>query len=105
MKILKDLIEHGKSTLDEVENYVQEAYVLMPKHKSMADAYVKIAETHISIFNTLHEKMIMLINEEKAKGETIPSVMEELWKYEHNVLMKEFAEAKYLIEEYKKMGY
>jgi hypothetical protein len=31
--------------------------------------------------------------------------MQEIWDYEHEKLVKEFAEAKFLIEEYKKMGY
>lgn len=40
-----------------------------------------------------------------SKGVAVPHEMQVIWDYEHEKLIKEFAEAKYLIEEYKKMGY
>lgn len=72
---------------------------------SLADAYIKIAEMHVTIYNLLHEKMVMLIEEQKNKGVQVPASMQAIWDYEHEKLIKEFAESKYLIEEYKKMGY
>jgi hypothetical protein len=53
----------------------------------------------------LHEKMVMLIEEEKKKGVVVPASMQAVYDYEHENLIKEFGEMKYLIEEYKKMGY
>lgn len=105
MKILKDLIDKANDTMEEIEWYAEKAHHLRTEHKSLADTYIKIAEMHISIYNMLHDKMVMLINEEKEKGVQVPSVMMAIWDYEHEKLIKEFAEAKYLVEEYKKMGY
>jgi hypothetical protein len=105
MKILKDLIEKANDTLDEIEWYAEKAHHLHTERKCLADTYIKIAEMHITIYNMLHEKMVMLIDEQKKSGVQVPIAMQSIWDYEHEKLIKEFAEAKYLIEEYKKMGY
>jgi hypothetical protein len=105
MKILKDLIAKANSTLEEVEWYAEKAHHLKVEHKAVADTYIKIAEIHIGIYSMLHERIVACIEEEKKKGVEIPSTMIAIWEYEHERLIKEFAEAKYLVEEYKKMGY
>lgn len=105
MKVLKDLIDKANDTMEEVEFYAEKAHHLRTEHKPLADTYIKIAEMHITIYNMLHDKMVMIIDEEKKKGVQVPSVMQTIWDYEHEKLIKEFAEAKYLIEEYKKLGY
>ena len=105
MKILKDLIEKADDTLDEVEWYAEKAHHLRTEHKPLADTYIKLAEMHISIYNMLHERMVDLITEEKKIGVAVPHEMQAIWDYEHEKLIKEFTEAKYLVEEYKKMGY
>lgn len=105
MKILKDLIEKADDTLDEIEWYAEKAMHLRSEHKALADCYIKIAEMHINIYSMLHERMVALIDEEKRKGTEIPVAMVAIWEYEHEKLIKEFAEAKFLIEEYKKMSY
>ena len=105
MKILKDLIEKMEDTLEEVEWYGEKAHHLRTDHKPLADSYIKVAEMHITIYNMLHSQVVSLIEEEKRKGTKVPSEMQAIWDYQHSRLIKEFAEAKYLIEEYKKLGY
>ena len=105
MKILKELIKKANETMEEVEWYAEQAHHLRIEHKSLADAYIDIADTHIKIYGILHSKMVMLIDEEKKKGVQVPSTMQAVWDYEHEKMVKEFAEAKFLVEEYKKMGY
>lgn len=102
MKMLKNLIEKADDTLEEIEWYAEKAHHLKEEHRALADAYIKIAEMHITIYNILHERMVALINEEKGKGAQPPQAMMAIWEYEHEKLVKEFAEAKYFIEEYKK---
>lgn len=105
MKLLKDLISKSYDTLDEIEWYASQAHNIRVEHKSLADTYIKIAEMHIAVYNMLHEKMVMLIEEKKASGVAVPHEMQVIWDYEHSKLIKEFAEAKILIEEYKKLSY
>jgi hypothetical protein len=102
MKILKDLIEKAKDTMDEVEWYAEKAHHLRTEHKQLADTYIKIAEMHIDIYGMLHSRMVALITEQKEKGAHVPPEMQAIWDYEHERLIKEFAEAKFLVEEYKK---
>ena len=105
MKLLKDLIEKANDTMEEIEWYAEKAHHLRVDHKSLADLYIKLAEMHINIYSMIHEKMVMLIEEEKKKGVAVPHEMQVIWDYEHEKLIKEFAEAKFMVEEYKKMGY
>ena len=105
MKLLKDLINKADDTLEEIEWYGEKAHQLRIDHKSLADTYIKVAEIHINIYSMLHTQMVALIEEEKKKGIKVPSEMQAIWDYEHEKLIKEFAEAKYIIEEYKKLGY
>lgn len=105
MKILGDLIQKSKDTMEEIEWYAEKAHHLRHEHKSVADCYIKIAEMHIDIYGMLHSKMVSLIEEEKKKGVEVPKEMQVIWDYEHKNLVKEFSEAKFLVEEYKKMSY
>lgn len=105
MKILKDLIEKANDTMEEVEWYAEKAHHLRVEHKPLADTYIKLAEMHVNIYTMLHERMVSLIEEERKKGVTVPHEMQVIWDYEHETLVKDFAKSKYLIEEYKKMGY
>jgi hypothetical protein len=105
MKILKDLIEKANETMEEIEWYAEKAHHLRAEHKPLADAYIELAEIHVDIYSKLHKRMVALIEEQKSKGVTVPAAMQAIWDYEHEKLVREFAEAKVLIDEYKKMGY
>ena len=105
MRILEDLIEKSYDTMEEIEWYGEKAHHLRAEHKALADTYAKVGEMHITIYNMLHEKMVMLIEEEKKKGVQVPKSMQDVWDWEHKKMIKRFNEAKYLIDEYKKMGY
>ena len=102
MKILKDLIEKANDTMDEIEWYAEKAHHLRATHKDLADTYIKIAEMHEDIYKALHTRAVSLIEEEKKKGVPVPVAMTAIWEYEHERLIKDFSEAKILIEEYHK---
>ena len=102
MKMLVNLIEKANDTMEEIEWYAEKAHHLRVDHKPLADTYIKVAEMHIDIYKMLHEKMVELIEEEKKKGIHPPAEMLAIWNYEHEKLVKEFSESKYLVDEYKK---
>lgn len=104
MKVLKDLIKKADDTLDEIKWYAEKAMPLKNDYRNIADTYIKIAEMHVDVYKMLHECMVALIGEERKKGLNIPNGMEAIWEYEHEKLIKEFTEAKYLIDEYKKLN-
>ena len=102
MKILVKLIEKANDTIDEIEFYAEQAHHIRSENKSLSDVFVKIADMHVTIFNMLHERMVELIEDEKRKGKMPPDEMLAIWNYEHEKLVKKFAEAKFLVEDYKK---
>lgn len=102
MKIIKDLIEKMDDTLEEVEFYAREAHHLRVDHKALADTYATVGGMHVEIYKMLHDRAVLLINEEKQKGVAVPPEMMAIWDFEHRRLMEEFNEAKYMLEEYKK---
>lgn len=61
---------------------------------------------HEDIYRMLHDKAVMFIEEYieeyKKAGHEPPKEMLLIWEYEHEKLVKEFAEARFLIEEYHK---
>lgn len=102
MKILSKMISKANDTLDEIEWYAEKALHYKQDHKSVADVYNKIAEMHITIYDMLHKEMVGLIDEHKRMGHQPPPEMLAIWDYEHEKLIKEFAEAKTMVDEYKK---
>lgn len=102
MKILTKMIEKANDTMEEVEWYAEKAMHYKTDHKSVADVYNKIADMHITIYDMLHKEMVNLIDEYKRGGHTPPPEMLAIWDYEHEKLVKQFAEAKVMVEEYKK---
>lgn len=102
MKILKHLIQKADDTLEEIEWYSEKAHHLKHDNRPLADCYIKIAEMHIEIYRMLHDRMVSIISEYRARGNEPPAVMSAIWDYEHEKLVKEFAESKSLVEEYKK---
>lgn len=102
MKILKHMIEKSEDTLDEIEWYAEKALHYKAEHKAVADVYNKIADMHITIYEMLHKQMVDLIDEHRRMGHNPPPEMLAIWEYEHEKLIKEFAEAKTMVEEYKK---
>ena len=101
MRILTDLIDKMDDTLDEIEWYTEKAHMLRTEHKALADCYIKVAEMHIDIYKMLHDRAVVLIEEQKKIAPAPPNMMA-IWEYEHSRLIKEFNEVKYSIEEYKK---
>lgn len=102
MKILTNMIDKANDTLEEIEWYAEKALHLKADHKSVADVYNKIADMHITIYDMLHKEMVNLIDEHKRMGHNPPPEMLAIWDYEHEKLIKEFAEAKTMVDEYKK---
>ena len=102
MKILKHMIEKAHDTMEEVEWYAEKALHYKADHKAVADIYNKIADMHIGIYDMLHKEMVTLIDEHKRMGHQPPPEMLAIWDYEHEKLVREFAEAKTMVDEYKK---
>ena len=102
MKILVDLIEKAHDTMEEIEWYAEKAHSIRVNHRELAETYIKISDMHVTIYGLLHERMVEIIEEEKRNGTQPQPEMLAIWNYEHDKLVRQFAEAKFLVEDYKK---
>lgn len=105
MKIIKDIVSKMNNALEEAEEYASKAHHYKSEYKSVADTFSKIADMHLEFYGTLHDRVVKLIEEQKSKGVEVAKEIEFFWEYEREKLIKEFAKAKFLLEEYKKTGY
>jgi hypothetical protein len=105
MKIIKDLIEKMNDTLEEIEWYGEKAMHIKAEYKATADTFIDVADMHVKIYGMLHDRAVKLIEEQKSKGVEVPKEMQIIWDYKHQDLVKDFAKAKFMIEEYKKSNY
>ena len=101
MRILAELIEKMNDTMDEIEWYAEKAHAIRHEHKELADVYIKIANEHIEIYKMLHAEAIELIEDERRSGKTPSEAMLLAWQCMHERRVKDFAEVKYLVSEYK----
>lgn len=105
MKIISELIDKMEDTLEEAEWYGEMAMHYRAEHKALADTYAKSGDMHITMYGMLHDRVVALIEEEKKKGTEVPKEMQIIWDYEHKKLIERFNEVKFVLEEYKKLGY
>lgn len=102
MKVIMEAIEKLYDVIDEVEYYASRAIHLKQDHKTLAEGYIKAAEAHVEIFRSMHETVVKLIDEQKSKGNMPTKEMQFLYDQEHQRIVKEFAKARMLIEEFRK---
>ena len=101
MKILENVVEKMDDTLDEIEFYAEQAFLLRNEHKALSDTFIKVASMHLDIYKMLHDRVVEIIEEEKRKG-TPPPEMLAIWNYQHGRLVKRLTEARFLVEDYNK---
>ncbi len=105
MKIIAELIDKMEDTLEEAEWYGAMAMHYRAEHKALADTYAKSGDMHITMYGMLHDRVVALIEEEKKKGVEVPKEMQFYYEQMHKRLMERFTRAKFVLEEYKKLGY
>ena len=101
MKILENVVEKMDDTLDEIEFYAEQAFLLRNEHKTLADTFIKVASMHLDIYKMLHDRVVEIIDEEKRKS-VPPSEMLAIWKYQHGRLVKRWNECKFLVDDFSK---
>jgi predicted SpoU family rRNA methylase len=105
MKIISELIDKMEDTLEEAEWYGAMAMHYRSEYKAVADTFAKSGDMHITMYGTLHDRVVALIEEEKKKGVEIPKEMQFYYDQMHKKMIARYNKAKFVLEEYKKMGY
>lgn len=69
-----------KDTMDEAEDYVSEARLIKEEHPNLFTTYIKLAEEHLQHYMSLHNAVVLIINDyKKTKGEP-PETMKIIWR-------------------------
>ena len=103
MKVIKTIVENIEEETDGAENYAKLATQYKETDKMLADVYAKLAAVELDHVNLLHDQVVRIIKEWKAKTEEEPPAsMQAIWEYEHERSIDKVAKIKALLEMYKR---
>ena len=101
MLIIKRLAKQIKEELEDAEKYAEEAHELRMEYPAIAASYAKLAEQELEHANILHDNVVRLI--EKASAEkTVPPVMMELWRWQHEEMIEEEKGVRLLLDMFRR---
>lgn len=84
-------------TLEEAHEYYRDYIIYKDEYPTLAATALDMAKTHLELYSKWHNVVVSMINEyKKTKGEP-PTTMKEMWNYNHEKLMDEYAKLKYNI--------
>ena len=101
MKIIKKISE---MIIDEAEgagHYAKKALMLKEEHPALAKMFYQLANEELEHVNTLHGAVVGLIEEYREKNGEPPEGMKAVYDYLHEQQIKEVAEVKAMLSEYK----
>lgn len=103
MKVIKTIVENIEEETDGAENYAKLATQYKETDKLLADTYAKLAGVELDHVNLLHDQVVRIIKDWKAKtGEEPSASMQAIWEYEHERSIDKVAKIKALLEMYKR---
>jgi hypothetical protein len=101
MKIMKNIINHMESTMEEAEEYVSEAALFKDEYPSISRTYLRLAEEHLGHYENLHTSIVSAINEYKKIKGAPPETMKAVYDYVHERLTEEFEDLRRSIDRLK----
>lgn len=99
MRIIKKMTQQMKEEIAGAKEYAKLAIHYKTEQPTLAKAYYDMSNDELKHADTLHTEVVKLIEKQRAI-ETPPSVMLELWDYEHKEYIEEYAIAKNMIALY-----
>lgn len=94
MKLIEKLSDQIEEELCDAEKYIDCAIKLKFERPAMANTYAKISGEEIGHANLLHELVVTLINEYRAKNGDPPEKMQGIYEYLHRKHMEKANEIK-----------
>ena len=95
IQIIKD---HMSDTLHEINEYYRDYVIYKDIEPTYAKVALDLANTHLAIYDKLHNSVVDMINKYKATGKEIPPSMMEKWNYMHQRLVEEYEEIKFKVK-------
>lgn len=101
MKIIKKLSEYIEEELEGAEDYAKCALKYKDEDMMMAKMFFDMSVDELRHVNMIHEHVVRLINEYRAKGEVIPEAMQSVYDYLHEKHIEEANKIKMYQAQYK----
>lgn len=102
MKLVKKIVKQINEELEGAEKYIECASKYKEEYPTIANMYYEMSLTEMTHVDKLHNAVVSLINEMKAKGVEIDPTMMAIYNYEHEKAVEEATEIKVMQEMYKK---
>ena len=101
MKEIKEIVGLIHSELDSAEEAAKFATKYKGMDRPLADMYYAVSNTHLDNIKKLHDQVMRLIQDQKAKNVEIPDSMYAVWDWEHEKMVDVEAKIKALLTLYR----
>ena len=102
MRKLRTYIEFLKEEIEGAEDYLRFASMAKTDDAAGATMAVKLAEVELQHAKDWHDLIVAEIDKQKRmlaeKGESVPPMMLDSWKYEHAEYVEEVSKLKHMLE-------
>jgi len=102
MKLVKKIVKQIDDELEGAEEYIEMASKYKSEYPTIANMYYEMSMNEMSHVDKLHNSVLSLINDMKAKGVEIDPKMMAIYDYEHEKAIEKATEIKVMQEMYKK---
>lgn len=97
MKIIKDICESIRNSLDDAEKYASLAVKCKETDTKLTEIYSGIAQEHLNAIDKLHERAVEYIKQAKESGKEVPAPMQAVWDWEHEKMVSNTVRVKELL--------
>ena len=101
MKIIEKLSEYIDEEINDAMKYARCANAYRDENPSLADMFIRLAEEEMKHMMTLHNQVVIIIEDYKRKNGEPPEAMKAVYDILHRRHIDKAAEAKAAISMYK----
>ena len=101
MKIIEELTNMIDEELGDAEKYARCALEKKEKYPMLAQTFYTLSNEELKHSNMLHDEVVRIINDYKAKGEVVPTEMQAIYDYMHKKRINHASNIKSMLEQFK----
>lgn len=101
MRVMEELSNFIDEELDDAEKYINEAHKYRSSDMALAEVFYELSMEEINHAMRLHVQGMRLVENYKAKGETVPVAMQSVYDYLHAKQVAKTNEIKMLQSQFK----
>jgi hypothetical protein len=103
MVIIRNISHDIQEKVKEADRDIRKAIELKHEYSDLANNYYEFSVERMKEALELHEEVVKIIDDYKSSGKTTPTVMQEMWDFQHRVILEDTENVKVLQEYYKKL--